>query len=91
MPVKRASTIVRRSVALPRPLVEEVMAAATPAARHNLNRLVVTALREYVAARKARAFHEAVARMAADPAIQKECAAIAREFAPAESDGLDHG
>jgi metal-responsive CopG/Arc/MetJ family transcriptional regulator len=88
--IKRASSIVRRSVALPRPLVEEVMAAAKPEARHNLNRLVVSALREYVAARKARAFEQAMAQMAADPAIRKECAAIAREFAPAESDGLDH-
>jgi len=90
MPVKRVSSVIRRSVVLPRPLVEEVMAAEKPEARHNLNRLVVTALREYLAARKARTFQRAMAQMAADPAIRKECAAIAREFAPAEGDGLDH-
>jgi hypothetical protein len=69
-------------------LVEEVTAAAPPDSRHNLNRLVVTALQEYVAARKAQAFEAAMAQMAADPAIRKECAAISREFAAAETDGL---
>jgi len=85
---KVAPRTVRRSVALPRRLVEEVVAAAPPDARYNLNRLVTTALQEYVAARKARAFEEAMAQMAADPAIQRECAVIAREFAAAEADGL---
>jgi hypothetical protein len=36
-----------------------------------------------------RAFEQAMARMAADPAIQAECAAIANDFRIAESDGLD--
>jgi hypothetical protein len=89
MLVKRIPGVVRRSVALPPSLVEEVMTVA-PEARRNLNRMVITALREFVAARKARAFEQAMARMAADPAIRRECAAIAREFAPAESDGLEH-
>jgi len=88
MKTKVAPRTVRRSVALPRSLVQAVVAAAPPDLRHNLNRLVVSALQEYVAARRARAFEQAMARMAADPAIQKECAAIAREFAAAEADGL---
>jgi hypothetical protein len=79
---------VRRSVALPRSLVEEVAAAAPPGLRGNLNRLVTIALREFVARRKARAFRLAMAEMAADPAIQSENRAMQREFAVAEKDGL---
>ncbi len=55
----------------------------------NLNRLVTTALREFAARRKKEAFARAVAEMAADPAVQTECAAIARDFAPAEADGIE--
>jgi hypothetical protein len=33
-------------------------------------------------------FEEAMAKMGTDPAIRAECAAIAREFAGAEPDGL---
>lgn len=80
----------RRSVALPRSLVEEVAAAAPPGLQGNLNRLVTVALREFVARRKNKMFSQAMAEMAADPAIQAENAAIAREFAAAESDGLSH-
>ncbi len=39
-------------------------------------------------AKTARKFEEAMARMGADPAIRAECAAIAKEFAAAETDGL---
>jgi hypothetical protein len=79
---------VRRSVALSRRLVEEVKAAAPPELRENFNRLVTMALQEFAAKRKERAFEEAMARMAADPAIQAECASISKEFATAETDGL---
>lgn len=78
----------RRSVALPRCLVEEATTFASPDLQQNMNRLVTVALREFVARRKTRAFRRAMAAMAADPAIQAENAAIAREFAAAESDGL---
>jgi len=71
-------------------LVEEVAAAAPPGLQGNLNRLVTVALREFVARRKNKMFSQAMAEMAADPAIQAENAAIAREFAAAESDGLSH-
>lgn len=80
----------RRSVALPQPLVEEAIRVAPEELRHNWNRLMVVSLQHYIAARKAAAFEEAVARMAADPAVRAECAAIAREFAPADLDGLKH-
>lgn len=79
---------IRRSVALPRDLIEEVSAAAPPELRDDLNRVVIVALQEFVTKRKQRAFEEAMARMAADPAIQAECAAISKEFATAERDGL---
>ena len=89
MPSKTAHTV-RRSVALPRQLVDEVLSLAPPDAAGNLNRLVAESLREFVARRKALALEAAMARMAADPAIQAECAAIASEFASTETDGLRH-
>jgi hypothetical protein len=90
MKTQRLTTTVRRSVALPRSLVEEVAAAAPPDLRGTMNRLVTTALREFVARRKNRTFRQAMKEMAADPAIRAENAVIAREFAAAESDGLSH-
>lgn len=82
------TTTVRRSVALPRSLVEEVTAVAPADLQGNLNRLVTVALREFVARRRIGAFRRAMAEMASDPAIQSENAAIAQEFAAAENDGL---
>jgi hypothetical protein len=79
---------VRRSVALARQLVNEAKAAAPPELRNNLNRLVTVALQEFAAKRKEQAFEETMAQMAADPAIQAECASISKEFATAETDGL---
>ena len=90
MKTQHLTTTVRRSVALPRSLGEEVAAVAPPDLHGNLNRLVTVALREFVARRKTRAFRRAMAEMASDPAIQAENAVIAREFAAAESDGLSH-
>ena len=58
---KAVSRTVRRSVALPRQLVEAASAAAPPELRQNLNRLVTVALQEFAARRKARAFEEAMA------------------------------
>lgn len=89
MPSKTAHTV-RRSVALPRQLVDEVLSLAPPEAAGNLNRVVTESLREFVARRKALALEAAMARMAADPAIRRECAAIAADFAPADFDGLAH-
>jgi hypothetical protein len=88
MGVKGVRRTVRRSVALPRRLVEEVVAVAPPELRQNLNRLVTVALQEFASRRKAQAFDDLMARMAADPAIQAECAAIGKAFVMAEGDGL---
>jgi hypothetical protein len=56
----------------------------------NLSRLVTQSLREFVARRKALALDAAMAEMGADPAIRRECATIAAEFAPADPDRLAH-
>jgi hypothetical protein len=82
------STVVRRSVALPRWLVAEVQELAPAELRNNLNRLVIVALKDFAERRRVRAFEEAMDRMGADPAIRSECRRIAREFAEAEADGL---
>ena len=90
MKTKGPARAVRKSLALPRQLVEEATAVAPPEVRQNLNRLVTVALQEYAAVRRARAFEEAMTEMARDPAIRTECGAITREFAAAVGDGLKH-
>jgi hypothetical protein len=87
---KKAHKTIRRSVALPRQLVNEASAVAPPELRQNLNRLVTVALQEFAAKRRERAFEQAIAQMAADPAIQAECAAITKDFTDAEADRLKH-
>ncbi len=84
----RRLTRVRRSVALPQELVEAATRVAPRELRHNLNRLVVVSLEEFVVRRKAAAFEEAMVRMAADPEIRRENARIADEFECAAFDGL---
>jgi len=79
---------IRRSVALPYKLIEEVLTVAPPELRENLNRLVTVALQDFVIQRKKRSFEESMAQMAADPAIRTECAVLSKEFAIAEVDGL---
>jgi hypothetical protein len=86
---QKKSSIVRRSVALPEQLVREALALAPRESAGNLNRLVAESLAEFIARRKARAFEDEMAAMAADPAIRKECSAINREFQAAEMDGLE--
>ena len=88
MKPKASPKTIRRSLALSRQLVEAVSALAPRGLRQNFNRLVTVALQEFAARQKARAFEEAMAQMAADPAIRVECAAISRDFASAEADGL---
>jgi hypothetical protein len=89
MPIQKPKTI-RRSVALPRDLVSEVLSLSPSELKGNLNRLVVLSLREFAARRRAEAFAQAMEAMAHDPAIHSECAAIALEFTPAERDGVSH-
>ena len=83
----RVTKTVRRSVALPIEVVEEAQRAA-PLLRDNLNRLVIVALKEFVAHRRQLDFEAAMARMAADPKIRAESSRVAPEFAAAENDGL---
>jgi hypothetical protein len=84
---KKPATV-RRSVAGPRELFEELLALAPPAERENINRLILKAIRRYIEELKGRAFAEEMARMAADPEIKREVKAIGREFKAAEMDGL---
>jgi len=88
MKTKALPKTVHRSVALSRRLVEEVSALAPQDLRQNFNRLVTLALQEFAARRTARTFEEAMAQIAADPAIRAECATISKDFATAEADGL---
>ena len=56
-----------------------------------MHRLVKVVLRELIAGQGTKALRRAMAEMASDPAIQTENAAITRELAAAETDGLaDH-
>ena len=88
-PSGKARTI-RRSVALPGALVEELSALAPVELGGNWNRLVTVALREYASHLRAREFESQMAAMAADPGVQAECAIIGREFSVADLDGLKH-
>jgi len=81
---------IRRSVALPGALVEELSALAPADLHGNWNRLVTIALREYAARRRTLAFESQMVAMAADPEVQAECAIIAKEFSVADLDGLRH-
>jgi hypothetical protein len=79
---------VRRSVALPSRLVEQVSEAAPPDVRGNLNAVVRTALEEYVRNRRRAAFESEMAEMAADPQIRAANAEILREFEATDGEGL---
>jgi hypothetical protein len=85
---KGSTQTIRRSVALSRELVQEVETFAPSDLKGNFNRLVSVALQKFASQRKAEAFEEAMARMAADPSIKVECTAISREFVQTENDGL---
>ena len=82
------SRTLRRSIALPEQLVREAVCNAPSDIGDNFSRLVTVALQEHIVRRKSNGFEEAMARMAADPAIQAECRLIEHEFAAAEMDGL---
>jgi metal-responsive CopG/Arc/MetJ family transcriptional regulator len=88
--VKSKDKIIRRSVAIPSQLLEEIHDITEPALRTNFNRLVVTALREYSARKKEEAFKNQMAQMAADPGIRSEMEQISVEFSIADRDGLTH-
>lgn len=83
----KAQTI-RRSVALPRRLLEEISNLAPTDAAKNWNRLVIAALEEYAERHRRASFEAAMAAMAADPAIQRETKKINKAFRKTETDGL---
>lgn len=84
----KMSQTVRRSVALPRQLVEEVSTLITPDQAKNWNRLVICALQEYADRHRRARFEKAIAAMAADPSIRAETKRISKEFRKTERDGL---
>jgi hypothetical protein len=80
--------VVRRSVAIPAEVVASALDAAPPELRTNFNRLTIVALREYTERQRAIRLEQAIAEMAADPAIQAACGAISVEFGQTDADGL---
>ncbi len=85
------ATTVRRSISLPPDLVAEAFESAPQALKSNFNRLVRTALEEYIETRKARVFEEQMRAMAVDPDVQREITTINKEFRHADIDGLGEG
>lgn len=85
------TTVVRRSISLPTGLVAEAFESAPQELKSNFNRLVRTALEEYIETRKARVFEEQMRAMAADPDVQREITTINREFSHTDADGLGEG
>jgi metal-responsive CopG/Arc/MetJ family transcriptional regulator len=85
---KRPSTVVRRSVALPRQLVEEAASLAPRELRGNWNRLVREALEQFIIQCKRRRFAESMAEMAKDPQAMALNRQISEEFSVTDSDGL---
>jgi hypothetical protein len=74
--VRKKDAVIRRSIALPRQVVDEVTAAATGP------------LREFAAKQRSQAFERAMSEMAADSQIRSECEVIEQQFAKFEADGL---
>ncbi len=83
-----AKNTIRRSIALPNELVEELRAVAPPELRDNFNRLVTFILIDFTRRQKKYQFETAMAKMANDPAIREVCSVLPEEFAEAENDGL---
>lgn len=85
---KPSSSVVRRSVALPRLLVEEAAAAAPPELRDNWNRLVRTALELYVEERRERLIDDRILEIGKDPHVLADVRRINADFAQTDADGL---
>jgi len=80
--------VVRRSVALPARLVEQVSEAAPPEFRGNLNGIVRTALEEYLRTREREAFDREMERMAADPQVRRVNRDLFRAWQALDGEGL---
>ena len=83
------SALVRRSIALPRELVDGAKSVAPSEIGDNFNRLVIVALENFTARRKKRAFEETMNQMGSDPEILAECRIIKKKFLKTEKDGLN--
>jgi len=83
---KKPTGVVRCRIALSQALVDEVTSTTPAPLRPEFDRLVRAALRHFAETQRANAFERAVQEMAADPRIQAQCRAIARDFAPTELD-----
>ncbi len=79
---------IRRSIALPNELVEELRTIAPPELRDNFNRLVTFILVDFTRRQKKHRFETAMAEMADDPAMREVCSVLSQEFAEAGNDGL---
>ena len=64
---RRRSSVVRRSFALPEQVLEEAATLAPPDLRANWNRLVRTALEEFIVQRKRERFLGSMIEMSRDP------------------------
>jgi hypothetical protein len=83
-----AKNTIRRSIALPNELVEELRSIAPPGLRDNFNRLVTFILNDFTKRQKKYLFETAMAEMANDPAIREVCSVLSGESTETESDGL---
>jgi len=79
---------IRRSIALPHELVEELRTLAPPELRDNFNRLVTFILIDFTKRQKKYQFETAMAEMAKDPGIREVCSVLSEEFIETENDGL---
>jgi hypothetical protein len=79
---------IRRTIYIPGPLARELLEVTPAEERDNFNQLVRTALEMFINTRKKQAVKIALAEMAEDPDIKRECKEINREFAELEADGL---
>ena len=88
MKTKRKLTVLRRRFALPRQIVEEAARLAPPELKGNWNRLVQTALEQFIIQRKRQRFAEGIAEMAKDPQAMATDRKISEEFSVADADGV---
>ena len=83
-----AKNTVRRSIALPDELVEELRTVAPPELRDNFNRLVTFILMDFTRRQKRHQFETDMTEMANDSDIRNVCSVISNEFTETENDGL---
>ena len=86
MKTQGRSRTVRRSIALPQRLEDQIRKVACEY-DSNVNRTVVVALEEFVQRRRHREFQRLMNEMGADPEIRKASRSISRTFATADTDG----